>query len=183
MKRAILIAMTLLAAATATETAAAEPQLTVLLAGGAEESRISITLTPDGRSYAISSIVPLEVGGNVCWHPEEQPNQLFCEAASIGGFEVNSGAGDDYVAVSPQVRVPATLRGGLGRDRLWGGGGADKLIGGPDDDALIGRGGPDSIFGGSGRDLLLGGSGDDLLHGNGGEDILRGSTGRNVEVQ
>ncbi len=78
----------------------------------------------------IDSIAPLEVGGEVCWHPEERETQLLCEAAPIGGFEVNAGAGDDVVSVDPRIRIAATLRGGPGNDRLSGGGGADKLIGG-----------------------------------------------------
>lgn len=183
MKRAILIATMVLAAATATSAPAAKPQLTVLLAGGPESNKIAIALAPDGRSYAIDSIVPLDVGGSVCWHPEEQLNQLLCDAASIDGFEVNAGGGDDFVAVATQVQAPVTLRGGPGRDRLLGGGGADKLVGGPDEDVLLGRGGSDSLFGGPGRDLLFGGSGDDLLHGDVGEDVLRGHAGSNTEVQ
>ena len=33
---------------------------------------IRIWLTPDGRTYVIDSIVPLEVGGTVCEHPGER---------------------------------------------------------------------------------------------------------------
>jgi hypothetical protein len=182
MKRAILTAMTMLAAWAAAPVHAAEPQLTVLLAGGAEENRISITVSPDGRTYAIDSIVPLEVGGEVCWHPEAQETELLCEAAAIGGFEVNAGGGDDVVSVDPKVRIPATLRGGPGDDRLSGGGGADKLIGGTGDDILNGRGGNDSLFGGPGNDLLLGGTGDDLLNGGSGIDRLHGQSGHNQAV-
>jgi hypothetical protein len=183
MKRAILIATTVLAAHAATLAHAAEPPLTVLLAGGAEESMISIALSPDGRSYVIDSVAPLEVGGAVCSHPEGQENELVCEAAAIGGFEVNAGAGDDSVAVARDVPIPVTLRGGPGQDRLVGGSGGDKLIGGVGDDVLVGRGGADSLFGGPGDDRLVGCSGNDLLHGNGGEDTLLGGSGQNDLVQ
>jgi hypothetical protein len=183
MKRAILIATTMLVAGAAMTAHAAKPSLTVLLAGGAETSMISIALSSDGRSYVIDSVAPLEVGGEVCWHPEGQPNELICEAASIGGFEVNAGAGDDSVTVAREVPIPVTLRGGPGQDRLAGGGGADKLIGGPEADVLVGRAGADSLFGGPGDDRLVGSSGNDLLHGGSGGDTLLGGAGRNDLTQ
>jgi len=184
MKRAILTAMTVLAAAAAlTGHAAAKPSLTVLLAGGAEESQITIALSTDGRTYVIDSVAPLEVGGDTCWHPEGMPNELLCEAASIGGFEVNAGAGDDSVVVAREVSIPVTLRGGPGADRLVGGGAGDKLTGGPDDDVLIGRGGDDSLFGGPGEDRLVGCGGNDVLRGESGVDTLLGGSGRNSVVQ
>ncbi|HKA67411.1 MAG TPA: hypothetical protein VKG03_05840 [Solirubrobacterales bacterium] len=170
MKRAILIATAVLAAYVAALAHAAEPPLTVLLAGGSEANMIEIALSPDGRSYVIDSVVPLDVGGNVCWHPEGHENELVCEAASIGGFEVNAGAGDDSVTVAREVAVPVTLRGGPGQDRL---------VGGPGNDELIGRAGADSLFGGPGDDRLVGGSGNDLLHGDSGNDTLLGGSGHN----
>jgi hemolysin type calcium-binding protein len=183
MKRTFLIvAMAAIAAATATS-APAKPSLTVVLAGGVEESAISIGLSEDGRSYVIDSLAPLEVGGEICSHPEGQPNRLVCAAAAIGGFEANVGAGDDSVMVAREVPVPVTLRGGPGMDRLAGGGAGDKLIGGPDDDVLIGRAGDDSLFGGPGDDRLVGCGGDDLIHGESGADTLLGGSGRNALLQ
>lgn len=184
MKRAILIAVTMAMAAGAAPSApAAETPLTVLLAGGAEESDIRIALSPDGRTYVIDSVAPLEVGGNVCWHPEGQPNELICEAAPIGGFEVNAGSGDDSVSVAREVPIPVTLRGGPGEDRLAGGSGGDKLVGGVGNDVLIGRAGADSLFGGPGGDRLVGCSGNDLLQGNSGSDTLLGGSGQDTLVQ
>jgi Ca2+-binding RTX toxin-like protein len=182
MKRAILIATVAWVAHAAPLAAAAESRLTVLLAGGAEANTIAISLSPDGRSYAIDSAEALEVGGEVCWHPEGQPNELVCPAASIGGFEVNAGPGDDTVTVAREVPVPVTLRGGAGQDRLTGGAGDDRLVGGPGDDVLVGRGGNDSLFGGSGDDRLAGCAGDDLLNGGSGEDTLVGGAGANQLV-
>jgi hypothetical protein len=184
MKRAILMAMTVaLVAVTSVSARAAEPKLTVLLAGGSEANAISVGLSPDGRSYVIDSVVPLEVGGNVCSHPEGQPNELVCAAASIGGFEVNAGAGDDLVVVSRAIPIPVTLRGGPDNDRLIGGSSLDKLIGGPGDDFLVGRAEADSLFGGPGDDRLIGGPGNDTLVGHGGDDTLLGGPGDNILVQ
>jgi hypothetical protein len=177
MKRTILTALLVLGALVAAPAHGADPRLTVLLAGGSEANDISFTISPDGRTYVIGSIVPLEVGGNVCWHPDAKENELLCEAAAIGGFEVNAGDGDDSVSVSPNIPIPVTLRGGPGNDRLLGGGGNDKLVGGVGDDRLIGRDGDDSLFGGPGNDFLSGGPGADLLRGGSGADILRGGSG------
>ncbi len=181
MKRAILTVVVVLLALGAAPSARAEtPQLTVVLAGGVEESAIKIALSSDGRSYAIDSIAPLEVGGEVCWHPEGQSNELLCDAAAIGGFEVNAGAGEDSVIVSGAVPVSVTLRGGPDNDRLVGGANSDKLIGGPGDDVLVGRSGMDSLFGGPGNDRLVGGPHRDTLRGGPGEDGLFGGQGENV---
>jgi Ca2+-binding RTX toxin-like protein len=183
MKRMILIATVVLAAQAAMVARAAEPPLTVLLAGGSEANTIEISLSPDGRSYLIDSVVQLEVGGNVCWHPDGQENQLVCEATSIGGFEVNAGGGDDSVTVAREVPIPVTLRGGPGQDKLVGGAGADKLVGGPGNDVLVGRDGADSLFGGPGDDRLVGCKGNDLLRGGSGEDTLLGGSGQNELTQ
>jgi Ca2+-binding RTX toxin-like protein len=184
MKRAILTAMTVLVAWAATPAHATEPSLTVLLAGGAEANVISIKLSLDGRTYIIDTLgQPLEVGGSVCAHPEGSESELLCDAASIAGFEVNAGGGNDSINVAAVVPVAVTLRGGPGDDRLMGGAGADKLVGGSGNDDLNGRGGNDSLFGGSGDDRLGGGWGDDLLRGGSGEDILMGGAGSNELVQ
>jgi Ca2+-binding RTX toxin-like protein len=179
MKRAILIAISVLAAQAVAIAHAAAPSLTVVLAGGSGPSTIAIELSEDGRSYVIDSAVPLEVGGDVCANPAGNSNELICVAAPIGGFEVNSGAGEDDVTVSREVAIPVTLRGGPGDDRLTGGAGADKLVGGPGDDNLVGRAGGDSLFGGPGDDALMGGPGDDMVRGGPGEDDSEGGSGHN----
>jgi Ca2+-binding RTX toxin-like protein len=175
-------------AATATATAAAkaeraERSINVVLAGDGLGNSISIGVSADGRTYAIESASPLEVGGEICWHPEADEDKLLCEAAPIAGFEINGNGGDDTIVLSATVPVPATLRGGPGNDKLLGGAGDDKLIGGPGDDTLGGRGGDDSLYGGPGDDKLYGGSGDDKLFGGPGNDLLVGGSGVNELVQ
>jgi hemolysin type calcium-binding protein len=179
MKKAILIMLAILAAQSAS-VAHAETTYTIVLAGGATESMIRIWLTPDGRSYVIDSVAPLEVGGTVCENTPGMPTELVCKAPLVAGFEVNAGEGDDTVSVASAVEVPVTMRGGPGRDTLIGGGGPDKLIGGDGNDKLAGRGGDDLVFGGEGNDELFGGGGDDVLRGGTGHDTLTGGTGENV---
>ena len=183
MKKAILIALTLIAALAAPLAHAEEPSVNLLIAGGAEQNVLDVKLSPDGREYIIDSMDPLEVGGAICTHPEAVENRLLCPATMIAGFEINAGGGDDSAIVSPKILVPVTLRGGPGDDRLYGGGAADKLVGGPGEDTLIGRAGNDAIYGGPGNDRLSGGSGDDLLHGGSGEDEIVGGSGSNAIVQ
>ncbi|MEX2106133.1 MAG: hypothetical protein WD810_04475 [Solirubrobacterales bacterium] len=182
MKRAILIAITVMAACTAAVADAAEPSLNILLTGGPENDVLGVKPSQDGRYYIIGSLGPLEAGGGICTHPEGNEDVLVCEAAVIAGFEVNAGAGDDSVNISPKIVIPVTLRGGPGNDRLRGGSGADKLVGGAGDDALLGSGGDDWLFGGPGEDWLFGGPGQDRLVGGPGGDYLRGGAGEDVEA-
>jgi Ca2+-binding RTX toxin-like protein len=170
--------LTLLAALAATA-GAHERALTLVLAGGAGPDAISIALSADASQYEILSASPLEVGGSVCTHPGADPDALTCEAAAIGGFEVNGGAGDDTIELGATVEAPATLRGGTGNDHLVGGLGNDKLVGGPGDDTLSGRAGDDALYGGLGNDALYGGPGNDKLLGGPGENALVGGAGRN----
>jgi Ca2+-binding RTX toxin-like protein len=183
MKKMILIAVAVIAAQAAMPALAAERSLNVLLAGGSEDNAIEIKLSPDGRSYVIDSVVPLEVGGDICVNPPGMPTELVCQATAIGGFEVNAGGGNDKVTVAREVPISVSLRGGSGSDELIGGAGADALLGGPGDDRLVGRGGADSLIGGDGNDRLVGCSGNDLLRGGPGNDVLLGGSGANDIVQ
>lgn len=168
MKKILPISFAVLALLAPAAHAAAGKTYTVLLAGGEEANAIKVWLSQDGRQYVIDSAVQLEVGGDVCEHPAEDPYELLCGAPSIAGFEVNAGGGDDRVHVAGSVAVPVTMRGGAGDDTLIGGSAADKLIGGQGDDRLIGGPGDDLLYGGPGNDVLLGGPGDDLLNGGDG---------------
>lgn len=182
MKKLILISLAALVALAPAQAVVAAPQTkayTVLLAGGAENSMIHIWLSADGREYVIDSIVQLEVGGDICTHPEDMPNELVCQAPQIAGFEVNVGSGEDRVSVAKNVSVPVTMRGGPGDDALLGGAGPDKLIGGPGDDRLYGWRSDDLLFGGPGADVILGGPGNDTLRGGAGEDRFGGGPGKN----
>jgi Ca2+-binding RTX toxin-like protein len=186
MKKAILVTLAILTAqvplaAHADEFATGSGELTytVLLAGGPESNEIRIWLTPDGRTYVIDSIYPLEVGGSVCEHPPANPNELVCQAPRVAAFEFNADGGDDTARVTPEVRIPVAMRGGPGRDTLVGGSGHDKLSGGDGADKLIGRDGDDVLLGGNGNDAIFGGRGNDVLRGGAGVDSLSGGWGEN----
>jgi Ca2+-binding RTX toxin-like protein len=181
MKKLALLAILVLAAFVAPVAPAAEPSVTILLAGGPGSDVLDVKLSQDGRSYLIHSRDPLEASGGVCAQDSGSQYKLTCEATAVAGFEANVGAGDDSVTISPKIMVPATLRGGPGDDRLRGGGGADKVLGGPGADFLLGHGGNDWLFGGAGDDLLFGGAGEDRLTGGPGADYLNGGPGEDIE--
>jgi Ca2+-binding RTX toxin-like protein len=183
MKKAILILLAMLAALPAGFADAEPGPVNLLISGGKENNAFHIALSADGRSYVILSTIPLEVGGDICTHPEEIPTELSCTATAIAGFEVNAGAGADIVFFTSDIPVPVTIRGGAGRDSLLGGGVADKILGGPDNDTLIGRRGDDWILGGPGKDHLIGGPGNDQLIGGSGKDTLVGGPGENGAIQ
>jgi Ca2+-binding RTX toxin-like protein len=183
MKKAILTVLLLLTAVPVTLADAETGPVNLLISGGPENSGLNISLSSDGRTYKILSTVPLEVGGDICSHPEELPNELDCRATAIAGFEVNAGGGSDFVFFTSDIPVPVTIRGGPGGDKLNGGGASDKIVGGPGDDTLIGRRGADWMLGGAGRDRLIGGAGDDMLRGGPETDKLVGGSGENVLIQ
>jgi Ca2+-binding RTX toxin-like protein len=181
MKRLLTFLILVLVACPAAAVAAPEKSVTLLLTAGPGDDVFDVKLSQDGTDYLIDSLSPLEAGGGICTHEEGSEHELTCEAKPIGGFEVNAGTGNDSVIISPKITVPATLRGGPGRDRLRAGGGADKLVGGPGDDQLLGEGGNDWLFAGAGDDILLGGAGDDRLSGGPGADYLHGGAGNDTE--
>jgi Ca2+-binding RTX toxin-like protein len=168
MKKTIAILALMLAAYVAPIANAGSGAVTLRIDGGPEDDRFAIALSPDGQSYTIESNVPLGVGGGICTYPEEGKFVLLCEAAPIGGFEVNGGDGSDKVVVSSRVPAPSTLRGGPGADFLSSGKASDKLMG---------QGGNDNLLGGGGGDMISGGAGNDILHGNAGRDTLTGGAG------
>ena len=181
MKKAIAITLAALASLVVqgvTPVGAEEPTgYNVLLAGSDASNMIHFWLTPDGRSYVIDSIVPLEVGSTICQHASGNLNELLCEAPQVASFEVNADGGDDQIQVDKGVLVPITMRGGNGRDALVGGSGPDKLVGGPGNDRLVGREGNDTLYGGTGHDTIQGGPGDDVIRGGPGHDSISGGPG------
>jgi len=183
MKKAILILLATLAALPAGFAEAESGPVNLLISGGSDNNAFHIALSPDGRSYTILSTIALEVGGDICTHPEEIPNELSCKATAIAGFEVNAGGGSDFVVFTSDIPVPVTIRGGPGNDKLTGGGAADKIVGGPGDDSLTARRGDDWMLGGPGHDRLLGGPGDDQLRGGPDKDTLVGGPGENELIQ
>jgi Ca2+-binding RTX toxin-like protein len=87
---------------------------------------------------------------------------------------IDTGAGDDYLSISPNIATRVRAFGGAGDDVLGGGSGPDTIDGGAGDDILSGR---------AGNDRLLPGTGSNLLNGAAGADVIDYATAdRGVEV-
>ena len=114
--------------------------------------------------------------------------QLGSFAAPESGIVMDSGDGNDFIAISSQITTGATIYAGAGNDLVSGGSGNDRIYGEdgrtcswatPGNDGLDGGDGDDFLFGGLGNDYLFGGAGDDWLFGGPGSDDLDGDTGIN----
>ena len=77
-------------------------------------------------------------------------------------IEMIGDGGDDRFALDPSIRVPASMDGGLGNDRLVGGSSNDTIRGFDGDDSLDGGAGDDTLYGGVGADTVNGGGGDNF---------------------
>lgn len=156
-----------------------------------------------GLTFIEVGVVAIEDGRRTVrwerrWLTREQASNLT----------IRTGGGDDFVGISPGVRVGITVwtgdgndvvgmpgqhyssrRGGGGGDRIFtgdgndrveGGAGDDEIYGGDGNDYIDGQGGDDRIVGGAGDDVLYGGAGDDEIHGGSGDDYLEGGSGDDV---
>ncbi len=126
--------------------------------------------------------------------------------APTGSLQINTGAGNDSVAVREMdttANVPITIdlaegsdtfdgslysakysiSGGDGNDTLTTGNGADTISGGAGNDLINGNSGADSLDGGAGDDNLSGQAGDDSLTGGLGNDTLNGGGGTDTLVE
>jgi uncharacterized delta-60 repeat protein len=151
--------------------------------------RITVSPGPDATSVRVT------VNGVTTTRP----------LAGATALAVNGLAGNDRLEVAAALKLPATIDGGAGNDRLLGGGGNDVLLGGDGADVLDGRGGADLFRGGAGTDTAdytlrrnalfvgIGSSADDGEKGEGdnvysdvenvwggrGNDTIRGSAANN----
>jgi Ca2+-binding RTX toxin-like protein len=85
------------------------------------------------------------------------------QAAGIARLIVDGGPGDNRIAVSDDVGLPAFLFGGDGNDHIQAGGGPTVIVGGAGNDQLEGGAGRSILVGGTGSDRLESGSGDTIL--------------------
>ena len=121
------------------------------VAGTADDDAIFVI--PKGKPTAQNATVKLILN---------DVKQVF---TGVNSIDITALEGNDFVHLAGAIRVPATIDGGAGNDRIKGGKGADLLLGGDGDDWLNGHQGRDVLIGGNGADRLIGGPGDDLLIG------------------
>jgi Ca2+-binding RTX toxin-like protein len=99
--------------------------------------------------------------------------------ANVMRIEVDAGDGNDRVLIDETNgvftdKIPTTLDGGAGNDKLDGGSGAETLIGGSGDDQIDGHKGNDRAAMGSGNDTFVWapGDGSDTIEGEAGFDTM-----------
>ncbi len=90
---------------------------------------------------------------------------------------IRSGAGNDVIAVDPDVDINIVVDGGAGNDRITTGAGNDRVDGGIGDDIISTGAGRDDVFGNGGKDRIDAGAGDDVVYGGDGDDELLGAAG------
>jgi Ca2+-binding RTX toxin-like protein len=112
-----------------------------------------IKIFPSGKPSASDATIRVKVNGETTIH------------TGVNAIVVHGLEGNDKIQLAGSIKVPATLYGDAGNDRLKGGKGADVLVGGDDNDHLNGHKGEDILIGGEGADRLLGGPNDDILIG------------------
>jgi Ca2+-binding RTX toxin-like protein len=112
----------------------------------------TIVVVPQGKQAAQDTSVKVLLNGKSLGS--------FTGVDSIMVFGVD---GNDNVQLPGALKVPATLDGGAGNDRLKGAAGSDLLLGGDGNDSLNGHTGNDVLIGGLGADQLQGGPGEDIL--------------------
>jgi len=112
----------------------------------------TIVVVPQGKQAATNTSVKVLLNGKSLGS--------FTGVNSIMVFGVD---GNDNIQLPGALKVPATLDGGAGNDRLKGAAGSDLLLGGDGNDSLNGHTGNDVLIGGLGADQLQGGPGEDIL--------------------
>ena len=99
---------------------------------------------------------------------------------SVEALAIAAGGGDDTVsgkqgdALGGDLRIGATITGGVGSDAMTGGRGNDVVGGGGGSDTLKGAKGSDTVSGGGGNDVVSGGGGKDAVSGGAKGDLLKG---------
>jgi Ca2+-binding RTX toxin-like protein len=123
----------------------------VLYVGGTSGND-RIKFYPKGKPASTDATVRVKVNG---------VNQgAFTGVQAIVAYGLE---GNDRIQLAGSIRVPATLYGDAGNDRLKGAKGDDVLVGGDGDDRMNGHKGNDIVIGGNGIDRLLGGPNADIL--------------------
>jgi Ca2+-binding RTX toxin-like protein len=105
---------------------------------------------------------------------EKYPSQTISRIKAVGNV------GRDRIEI--RVKLPATILGGAGNDKLVGGELADSINAGTGNDVVRGMNGNDTIYGSGGHDNLPGDAGADNLRGGAGNDTLLGNAGNDMLI-
>ncbi|MFT4034935.1 MAG: hypothetical protein QM679_05115 [Patulibacter sp.] len=128
---------------TKTTVAVTDGQLTVT-AGSGRRNAISIGATGTGGDIYVADYGNRPQPGTGCTAVDVQT--VRCTRNVVRSAIVNTGDGDDVIAVQgSDLTIPMTLGGGTGDDSIQGGAGDDLIDGGAGSDAITGGPGIDTI--------------------------------------
>ena len=143
-------------------------------------------LTITGTTGHDSLYVSYQLAGNKINVNDYSTTKQF-DGLAVKKIVVIGKEGNDSLWVNSNVgKIPTSIDGGAGDDRLYtpegndtlvGGAGLDVLNAGGGNDKLDGGDGNDQLNGGTGNDTLLGAAGNDTIHGNSGNDSIDGGLG------
>jgi Ca2+-binding RTX toxin-like protein len=145
---------------------------TALYSGDAGADRVQLQRYDDTRNH-VSWYIVSDDGGVTPQSPciRISASMAACQITAGRRYQVDTGAGDDSVTVSPGASGGITDL-GPGDDRFSGGDGADVVHGDEGNDVLRGGGGNDQVFGDAGDDQVAGDAGNDKVSGGAGDDQL-----------
>ncbi len=133
-----------------------------MLAVGGSLADDRILISPDGSAANIQVMIDTAPGAFLAPLPGMPFSRVVVFAQD----------GNDDVQVASNLRLPTSLYGGPGNDRLLGGPLNDMLFGDAGNDILVGGDGNDTLLGGAGNDWLIGGRGGDVLKPEGGSNLV-----------
>lgn len=152
------------------------------VAGGAEQSISTLTITPDSVSAGVSLTVTgtnaLDINTSLTTTSTGlmtvNASGMTAQAAGTTTFDINS--------TSQGTGGTASITGSEGEDIIVVGNFASTIVGGAGIDALTGGTAADSISGGAGNDIIAGTGGNDTLLGGDGDDQITDVTGGSVSI-
>ncbi|PRA23217.1 M91 family zinc metallopeptidase [Pseudomonas poae] len=97
-------------------------------------------------------------------------------------ININTGGGDDAVAIDHTVKHDVNIDLGEGNDKFFAGSGKTKVFGGDGDDVINLGSGESYAEGGRGDDIITGGQGHATIYGGPGSDELRAGGGPDTKI-
>lgn len=152
------------------------------VAGGAEQTISTLTITPDSVSAGVSLTVTGTNAIDIVTSLTTTSTGLLTVDASGMTAKAAGTTTFDIGATSQGTGGTASITGSAGEDIIDVGNFASTISGGAGVDSLTGGTAADSIDGGAGNDIIAGAGGNDTLLGGDGNDSITDSVGGSVSI-
>lgn len=154
---------------------------------------VQIRGTESPETVIITMLQPIRIGGTPTLRVQAATGTgdlvtlLTVDPANVSIIDIDMAGGNDTVTIEAQglranqVTLPATIRGGLGRDRITGGAGQNTIYGNrenatddsvDDGDIIVSNGAADLVYGGGGNDVITTASANSIVDGGPGFTLL-----------